>query len=67
MPKKQQTAFRRNDQVRTVVDLPGVPAGEPGKVLMVTGLEWARYFVAFENGRALGQIDPSKLERVGAK
>ena len=62
MAKKSSTAFRKNDQVVTTVELPGIPVGTKGKVLMVTGFEWERYNVNFENGRALGQIDPSKLQ-----
>ena len=62
MAKKSSTAFRKNDQVVTTVELPGVPVGTKGKVLMVTGFEWERYHVNFENGRALGQIAPSKLQ-----
>ena len=62
MAKKSSTAFRKNDQVVTTVELPGVPVGTKGKVLMVTGFEWERYHVNFENGRALGQIDSSKLQ-----
>lgn len=62
MAKKSSTAFRKNDQVVTTVELPGIPVGTKGKVLMVTGFEWERYHVNFENGRALGQIDPSKLQ-----
>ena len=47
MAKKSSTAFRKNDQVVTTVELPGVPVGTKGKVLMVTGFEWERYHVNF--------------------
>lgn len=62
MAKKSSTAFRKNEYVRTLVDFPGIPAGTRGKVLMITGLEWERYHVNFDNGRALGQIGAEKLE-----
>ena len=42
-------------------DLIGVPAGTGGKVTIVNGLSWIRYWVAFENGQVQGLIDRSKL------
>ena len=42
--------LKRHEKVRANVDLPGVPAGTPGKVLVVSGLTWVRYRVLFENG-----------------
>ncbi len=47
----------RHEKVRAWIDLPGVPAGTPGKVLQVTGVTWIRYRVRFENGIELGLLD----------
>lgn len=63
MAKKSDTAFRRNQIVRSTVEMPGVAVGTEGRVLRVTpGFDWERYHVVFSTGRILGQIDPSKLE-----
>ena len=42
-------------------DLPGVPKGTPGTVVMVTGLSWTRYRVAFDNGVELNLLDGRHL------
>lgn len=57
------TEFRRNEKVKTLDDLPGVPKGTVGKVLLVAGFTWTRYRVAFENGYDLGSIDGGHLAR----
>lgn len=57
------TEFRRNEAVRALDDLPGVPQGTRGKVLLVDGFTWTRYRVAFENGHDLGSIDGAHLSR----
>lgn len=43
------------------VDLRDVPAGTAGRVSMVTGLSWIRYWVRFDNGVSLGTIDRKRL------
>jgi hypothetical protein len=55
--------LKRHDKVRANVDLPGVPAGTPGKVLVVSGLTWMRYRVLFENGVEHGLLDGRHLVR----
>lgn len=57
------TEFRRNERVKALDDLPGVPRGTEGRVLLVAGFTWTRYRVAFDNGRDLGTIDGSHLSR----
>lgn len=65
MPPKQDVArFKRNQKVVAAVDLPGVPLGTPGKVQLVNGLSWIRYWVHFDNDIALGQIDGDQLAAV---
>ena len=63
MAKGVATEFRRNERVRSLDDLPGVPLGTEGKVLLVDGFTWTRYRVAFDNGYDLGSIDGSHLSR----
>lgn len=57
--------LKRHDKVRANVDLPGVAAGTPGKVLVVSGVTWRRYRVLFENGVEAGLLDGRHLVRPG--
>ncbi len=57
--------LKRHEKVRANIDLPGVPAGTPGKVLAVSGLTWLRYRVLFENGVEHGLLDGRHLVRPG--
>ena len=50
-----------HDKVVAAVDLPGVPAGTPGKVTLVNGFRWRRYRVYFDNGADIGSLDRSQL------
>ena len=49
--------LKRHARVRAWVDLPGVPIGTPGKVLVVSGVTWIRYRVLFANGVEQGLLD----------
>ncbi len=51
------TEFSRRNRVVAAEDLPGVPEGTPGTVVMVTGLSWIRYRVRFDNGVELNLLD----------
>ena len=55
--------FTRNEVVMATEDLPGVPARTTGKVKMVNGVTWRRYWVFFENGVQLGSLDSHELVR----
>lgn len=55
--------LKRHEKVVAAADLPHVPAGTKGKVMLVNGLTWIRYWVRFENGQQLGQLDGSVLAR----
>ncbi len=57
--------LKRHEKVRANVDLPGVPAGTSGKVLVVSGVTWFRYRVRFDNGVELGMLDGRHLVRRG--
>jgi hypothetical protein len=60
------TEYSRKDRVEAAQDMPGVPEGTPGQVVMVTGLSWIRYRVAFDNGTELNLLDGRYL-RPGQK
>lgn len=61
------TEFRRKDRVVAAEDRPGVPAGTPGVVVIVTGLSWIRYRVRFDNGVELNMLDGRYLKPAGTK
>lgn len=61
----QTTPLRRKDKVVAAEPMPGIPAGTPGRVVMVSGIQWIRYWVRFENGVERGSISRSKLVRPG--
>jgi len=48
--RKDVQKFTRNSKVVAAIDLPDIPAGTPGKVMIVGGLTWIRYFVQFDMG-----------------
>lgn len=58
-----ETPFKRNDVVFATIDLPGVPAGTKGKVKLVNGFDWTRYWVFFDNGVEVGSLDGGELVR----
>jgi hypothetical protein len=49
--------LKRHQKVRAWTDLPGVPAGMYGRVLLVSGVSWIRYRVLFENRVEHGLLD----------
>jgi hypothetical protein len=42
-------------------DMRDVPEGTKGKVVLVNGLSWIRYWVRFENGVAMGSVNRANL------
>lgn len=54
--------LREGTKVRASQDLPGVPAGTTGRVIVAYGLQWRRYRVWFDNGVDLGNLDGKFLE-----
>ena len=60
---EKSDVLRRKEKVVAAVDLPGVPAGTPGKVFLIDGITWIRYRVLFENGVEIGSLDRSVLAR----
>ncbi len=65
MAKKDPHLLKNGEKVYAVTDLPGVPAGTPGRVLVSTGLTWIRYRVVFSNGVELGSLDRKQVVRRG--
>jgi len=69
MPRKTaslETPFRRGEKVLMARDVPGIAEGTPGKVKLVNGLNtWIRYWVRFNDGRLIGQINQDDLVRHG--
>ena len=55
--------FKRNETVKTLDALPGVPKGTGGRVYLVDGFAWTRYRVLFDNGIDVGSLDGSTLAR----
>ena len=53
--------LRKKQKVYAAVDLPGVPAGMRGKVMLVSGIAWVRYRVRFDNGGEIGLLDRVQL------
>lgn len=54
--------LKRKSEVRAFTDIPGVPAGTPGKVALVNGWDpWIRYHVMFDNGVNVGSLNREHL------
>lgn len=64
-PHEGQLDLHMGDRVRTTVDLPGVPAGTEGKVILANGFNWQRYRVLFSNGVEVADLDHRHLEPIG--
>jgi hypothetical protein len=65
MAKKESTAeiLKPKERIVATADMPGIPEGTTGKVILPEGLTWIRYWVRFDNGVVRGTIDRSKLAR----
>jgi hypothetical protein len=64
-PHADQLDLRIGDQVSATVDLPDVPAGTVGKVILANGFNWQRYRVLFTNGAELGDLDGRQIAPYG--
>lgn len=64
-PHPDQLDLRLGDRVAAAVDLPGVPAGTEGKVILANGFNWQRYRVLFANGAELGDLDGRQIVPIG--
>jgi hypothetical protein len=57
--------FKSGDRVVAAEPMPGLPEGTKGKVIMVEGLTWIRYWVRFDNGVVRGSLHRDRLARAG--
>jgi hypothetical protein len=64
-PHPDQIDLRIGDKVAAVVDLPGVPNGTAGKVILANGFNWQRYRVLFSNGAEIGDLDARQISATG--
>jgi len=60
------TEYRQKDKVSAAQDMPGVPEGTLGVIVMVTGLSWIRYRVRFANGVERNLLDQRYLKAAPA-
>jgi len=61
-PHPDQLDLDRGDSVQAIVDLPGVPTGTAGKVILANGFNWLRYRMRFENGTKMADLDGRHIE-----
>lgn len=64
-PHGDQLDLRLRDTVVATVDLPEVPAGTEGRILLANGFNWLRYRVQFANGVELGDLDGRHISPTG--
>ena len=65
--QREQLRLKVGARVRAVVDLPGVPTGTEGKVLVVAGFQWLRYRILFDNRVELAHLDARHIEPLKKK
>jgi hypothetical protein len=63
LPKIDDEGLDVFDKVEATVELPGVPVGTKGKVVLVNGFEWPRYHVLFDNGESVANLDGRHVAR----
>ena len=56
--------LRKKERVKAASALRGVPEGTEGRVILSNGVDWIRYWVAFDNGVEMGSLHRDKLVRV---
>lgn len=64
-PHEGQIDLKIGDAVRSFVEIPGVPVGTRGTVVLANGFNWLRYRVLFDNGAEVGDLDHRHLEPTG--
>jgi len=64
-PHGDQLDLRVRDMVVSTVDLPDVPNGTEGRVLLANGFNWLRYRVQFVNGVEVGDLDGRHIAPIG--
>lgn len=64
-PHEGQLDLRIGDKVVSTVELPGVPSGSEGRVILANGFQWQRYWVRFTNGTEVSDLDHRHLAPLG--
>ena len=64
-PHEGQLDLRIGDNVVSTVELPGVPSGSEGRVILANGFQWQRYWVRFTNGTEVSDLDHRHLAPLG--
>ncbi len=59
--KRDGTVLPPKTRVVATKDLVGVPMGTPGRIEVVNGLTWMRYWVQFDNEVWLGSVDAAAV------
>jgi hypothetical protein len=59
----EATPIRKGDKVTATRDLRGIPEGATGRVTVVDGLTWSRYWVKWDTGRWQGSVSAADLVR----
>lgn len=59
------TPYKPGQKVISTTELASVPEGTKGKVKVSNGATWARYWVMFDNGEWVGQVDHREIVPVG--
>ena len=55
--------LQKKEVVKAAINLRGVPEGTTGQGILSNGLDWVRYWVAFDNGVEVGSLHRDKLIR----
>lgn len=64
---RKEGGLKEKQRVVAASDLPGVPAGTRGWILVAYGITWPRYRVLWENGAELGNLDAKYLTATGKR
>jgi hypothetical protein len=64
-PHPNQLELDRGDKVESTVELPGVPVGTQGVVMLANGFNWLRYRVRFDNDVELSDLDGRNIKPAG--
>jgi hypothetical protein len=59
--------FKVTTKVVATRDLPGVPSGTTGKVMLANGFNWMRYRILFANGIELADLGGDDIGPIKAK
>lgn len=57
MARKDLGVLPKKAKVIAYNDLVGVPEGTEGKVVIVNGISWIRYWVRWANGKTVGSVN----------